>query len=62
MKDTPCVLRSVVRYDSAFESVKGKVSDVTVTVYYIGKAGIDGVRTGEVDHTNFHLVPSGTMT
>ncbi|AZO68794.1 hypothetical protein [Mesorhizobium sp. M6A.T.Cr.TU.016.01.1.1] len=64
MRDTPAILRSIVRYDSVFEDIKNRISDVTLTVHYIGRAGVDELRSGNFDPGNFRVSPTshGAMT
>ncbi|MDF1608492.1 hypothetical protein PZ897_09920 [Hoeflea sp. YIM 152468] len=63
-RERPVRLRSAIRYDCVFDGMNVRVSDVTIEIRYIGKAGIEAIRVGAINPDNFAVAPieSNEMT
>ncbi|MGJ8571385.1 MAG: hypothetical protein ACSHXI_11870 [Hoeflea sp.] len=58
-RENPIFLRSVARYNCAFKGMEDRISDVVLAIHYIGAAGIDAIKAGEIAEANFAIWPTG---
>jgi len=57
--EVPIVIRAFVIYDTIFPSATDRITEMCLRVRYVGRAGLDAVKRGEIDATNFEASPVG---
>lgn len=58
-KYNPIYIRSHIKYDTAFDGLGGRESDITLEITYIGRAPIEEVIAGRITTGNFVARPTG---
>lgn len=59
---TPIRIRGAVKYDTLFDELIGRRTDVAIDIRYVGRAGLDQIKAGNISTHNFEATAVGAIS